>query len=567
MVNAAETAAKTHTMTSLNDLRVRFDRLRRAYPISPMSLTVLTICYIFIASNATFWSIGADVFSGHLLSFAGFVSAVFFLTLAFFAGFVFPWTVKSFLVFMVLLSAVTSYYMERLGVVIDRDMIQNVMVTTVTESKHLLTVDFISHVALFGGLPALAILCVRLKRFGMLKTVALPVVTGVLSLAFAAGLLMADLKSYSSVLRERKEYMSSFQPGAPVVGAIRYAKMMAQTSNATVAEVGEDAVKGASYGAGRKPVLTIVVAGETARAQNFSLNGYGVETNPRLAKLPVISFSDVSSCGTATATSLPCMFSKFGRDNYSYQKGISNQSVLDVLDHAGLHVEWWDNNTGDKGIARRVTTRSLTHSDDAEFCAAGECMDGIFLRALQEYTGSITQDTVLVLHQIGSHGPTYYLRYPEVFETFKPACRTAEFKHCSPAEITNAYDNTIAYTDEILAQTIEFLQSQDRLSTALLYVSDHGESLGEGGLYLHGSPYFMAPETQTHVPMILWMSQNFQRRFDFDQTCLRDKADNALSHDNLFHSLLGMLDIQTVARDPDLDLFASCRAVQKVARN
>jgi len=214
-----------------------------------------------------------------------------------------------------------------------------------------------------------------------------------------------------------------------------------------------------------------------------------------------------------------------------------------------------------------VTTRSLTHTENAKFCAAGECMDGIFMQALQDYASTITHDTVLVLHQIGSHGPTYYLRYPEEFEKFTPACRTAEFKNCTPEEITNAYDNTIAYTDQILAETIAFLEAQDQLSTALLYVSDHGESLGESGLYLHGSPYFMAPEYQTKVPMILWMSQTFKSQFGIDKGCLTAKTDTHLSHDNLFHSLLGMLDIKTNVRNPDLDLFASCRDLQKVVGN
>ena len=551
-------------MISFQTLKTRVNALRDVYLISPITLTALTVAYIFCVANGTFWSIGSEVFAGSPFSFAGYVSAVFFLTLAFFAVFGFPWVVKPVLIVMVMLSAVTSYYMDRLGVIFDRDMIQNVMVTTVTESKHLLTVGFVSHVILSGLIPALLIAVVRIKRFGMVKTLILPIATSALSLALAAGLLLADLKTYSSILRERKDFMSSFQPGAPIVGAIRYVKMMNRAAHVTVAAVGEDAVKGPAYGPDRKPLLTIVVAGETARAQNFSLNGYGVDTNPQLAALPVISFTDVSSCGTATATSLPCMFSNFNRDGYSFEKGISHQSVLDVLDHAGVHVEWWDNNTGDKGIATRVTKRVFTNTENAEFCAAGECMDGIFMQALKDYAATISQDTVLVLHQIGSHGPTYHLRYPEASQRFTPACRTAEFKNCTPAEITNTYDNTIAYTDEILAQTIRFLEAQDQLSTALLYVSDHGESLGEGGLYLHGAPYFMAPEFQTKVPMILWMSQTFKTQFGIDKSCLAAKTGSPLSHDNLFHSLLGMLDIQTGVHNPDLDLFASCRNLQKL---
>jgi lipid A ethanolaminephosphotransferase len=451
-------------------------------------------------------------------------------------------------------------------VVIDRDMIQNVATTTVTESKHLLTGAFVLHVLVFGVLPAaLMLVFVRLKPQKIWVAVVSPVLVPVLCIALAAGLLMSHYKTYASVLRERKDYMSSFQPGAPIVAAIRYAKMMASSFDVVVAPLGLDARKGPVYDLTHKPRLTIIVAGETARAQNFSLNGYDVPTNPELAKRDIVNFTDVSSCGTATATSLPCMFSKYTRDQYSFKKGVSTESLLDVLHHAGFNVQWWDNNTGDKAVAARLPVTSLTHSDNAEFCSAGECDDGIFLEKLKGFLPTVTEDTVLVLHQIGSHGPTYYLRYPQRFEKFTPACRTAEFKNCTPQEITNAYDNTIAYTDHVLSQTIDLLDQQSSLVTSLIYVSDHGESLGEGGLYLHGSPYFMAPDQQTKVPMILWLSDVFKQEMGFSGDCLRGKSDATLSHDNLFHSVLGMMRVETEAYQPKLDIFAGCDSPQMVA--
>ncbi len=554
-------------MTIHSSFKERLQNLRVTAPMSPIMLTVLTIAFVFCAYNATFWTIAVKIFADHPFSFFGYISAVFFLTLAAFSFFGIPWLVKPFLIFVIILSSVTSYYMDNLGVIIDRDMIQNAMVTTVTESKHLITAGLVLHVLALGIVPSIVILVVKIKPQRALWRFGAPVLTFLLSLSLCAGFLMADLKSYSAILRERKDFMSTFQPGAPMVATIRYAKMIMRSSNVTVAAVGRDAKKGPSYDASSKPVLTIVVAGETARAQNFSLNGYDVRTNPNLEQLPIVNFSNVSSCGTATATSLPCMFSKFSRDDYSYEKGISNENVLDVLAHAGLQVDWWDNNTGDKGIAHRIGgSRSFTQTQNDEFCASGECMDGIFMRALEEYAQTITSDTVLVLHLIGSHGPTYYLRYPKEFERFTPACGTAEFTNCSPAEITNAYDNTIAYTDQILAQTIALLTKEDRLATSLLFVSDHGESLGEKGLYLHGAPYFMAPEYQTKVPMILWMSDAFKTKFSIDQGCLSDQMSAPLSHDNLFHSLLGMLDIRTTEYDANLDLFAFCKGHQKVAQ-
>lgn len=554
-------------MTTCQSFRVRFADLRNAYPVSPIVLIILTVALVFSMDNSTFWNIATGLFDGHPLSYAGYMLAVFFLTVAAFSLFGFPWLVQPFLIFIIMLSAVTSYYMDTLGVIMDRDMIQNVMVTTVAESRHLITVGFVTHVLVYGLLPAIPMALVKVRRFGRLRTVAMPVLSFIICLSLALGLLVGDMKAYASILRERKDFMSSFQPGAPIVGAIRYARMISRSANATVEPIGKDVTKGPAYLSGTKPVLTIVVAGETARSQNFSLNGYEVPTNPKLAERPVVSFEKVSSCGTATAVSLPCMFSHFTRDTYSYEQGVSHENLLDVFSHAGLHVEWWDNNTGHKGIADRVASRSFAQAKDEAFCAAGECTDGIFIQALKDYAATLTEDTVLVLHQIGSHGPTYHLRYPGEFERFTPSCRTAEFKNCSRGEIINAYDNTIAYTDEVLAQTIDLLEQEQGLATALLYVSDHGESLGESGLYLHGSPYFMAPEFQTTVPMILWMSEAFQDRFDIDQDCVSAKSDSALSHDNLFHSLLGMLDLQTAEHDPALDIFASCKGMKKVAIN
>jgi lipid A ethanolaminephosphotransferase len=252
------------------------------------------------------------------------------------------------------------------------------------------------------------------------------------------------------------------------------------------------------------------------------------------------------------------MFSPLTRDQYSYEGGLSNENLLDVLARAGFHVEWWDNNTGDKDVAKRVTSRMMTAADGAEFCTP-ECIDGVFLKRLDELAAGITQNTVVVLHQIGSHGPSYWLRYPPEQERFAPACQTAELTECSSEEIVNAYDNTIAYTDWFLAQVIDRMQAQDRVIPAMFYVSDHGESLGEGGLYLHGTPYFMAPDYQTHVPMVVWMSDRFRDTLALDAACLASARENDASHDNMFSTVLGMLDVSTSARDPALDLAGACR--------
>lgn len=528
--------------------------------LSPVTLVALTTAFVLFSDNNTFFAKGTTLFEGHAVQFAVLVAALYSLMFAAFVLFGSRWIVKPFLAFILILSAITSYYMDTLGVFIDRDMVQNVVTTTFTEGKHLITFSFVTQVAVWGILPAMAVFWCRLTPTRFLRAFAINSGLFALCIVLTVGLLLTNFKTYAAIGREHKELMGSSQPGAPLVGAARYVKMITKSVNTEVAATGTDAQKGDGYRNAAKPVLSILVIGETARAQNFSLDGYERETNPELATHDIVNFTDVDSCGTATAVSMPCMLSKFDRSHYSYDKGVSNENLVDVLSHAGFHVEWWDNNTGDKGLADRIEMRSFTHTENAEFCSSGECTDGIYRQYLEETIAGIEGDTVLVLHQIGSHGPTYYLRYPDEFERFKPACRTAEFKNCTEEEIRNSYDNTILYTDHILADIIDLLSEQDRFDTNLFYASDHGESLGEGGLYLHGAPYMFAPEYQTRVPMLLWMSPGYKNRFGIDQSCLAAQSGDSLSHANLFHSVLGMLDIRTAERDPALDIFSPCRA-------
>lgn len=533
--------------------------LGRRPSISPLGLNLLAAVFIMAVHNATFWNLGYRVFDGVLLKQAVFGVAAFALTLTLVAGLGFRWLQRPVLAFLLLLSAVTSYYMDTLGVVIDRDMIQNAATTTVDEAKHLITPSFVLHVTVYGLLPALAVFWVRLRRGGLWRDIGATTLTVGLSLALFFGALMTDLRTYSAVLRKNRELTAAVQPAAPLTGAVQYAAMMLRARNVEVAPLGRDAQKGPTLSTADKPVLAIIVAGETARAQNFGLNGYARDTTPELAAREVINFTEVSSCGTATATSLPCMFSKFGRRDFSYSKGIGNENLLDVLAHAGFDVEWWENNTGDKAIADRVTKRRMTDTEDPEHCGRGECIDSIFLDFLRDKAATITHDTVIVLHQIGSHGPAYYLRYPPEFARFTPDCRTPEFKECSVDEIVNAYDNTIAFTDHFLGQVIDLLDESEAALPVMIYASDHGESLGENGLYLHGAPYFMAPQEQTRVPMVMWLPDRFAAALSVDTGCLRARGNGAASHDNLFHTVLGLLDVRTDVRQDDLDLSADCR--------
>jgi lipid A ethanolaminephosphotransferase len=206
-----------------------------------------------------------------------------------------------------------------------------------------------------------------------------------------------------------------------------------------------------------------------------------------------------------------------------------------------------------------VPHEDLSHARIARLCP-DECYDDVLLHRLQDHIDRIRGDAVVVLHMKGSHGPAYYLRYPLQFELFTPVCKTAELASCERKAVINAYDNSIRYTDHVLAEAIHLLQRNTRrFDTALLYVSDHGESLGENGVYLHGLPYVIAPPEQKHVPMLLWLSKGMSQHARLDLHCLRARAHRPYSHDHLFHSLVGLLDVQTTAYDPQRDFFRECR--------
>lgn len=526
--------------------------------LSPLMLNLSVAAFIMALHNTTFWSRSFAAYEGSFATTALFGAAVFALTLLVITLFAVRWLQKPVLVFLLILGAVTSFYQDTLGATIDREMIQNAITTTVTESKHLITAGFLFHVVWAGILPAAFVLWVPVKRSSLLRGALVWAASAMGAAALCVGLLLANFSTFSVTLRADKSLMAAYQPGAPLSATLRYARMLQKAARQPLQAYGTDAKTDDEVASATKPILVVIVAGETARAQNWSLGGYGRETNPELAKRDITYFSNVSSCGTATAVSLPCMFSHLTRAEYSYEGGLGSENLLDVLGRAGYHVEWWDNNTGDKNIADRFGVTPIIQSTDPRFCTDGECTDGIFLDALTDYAAKLTQNTVLVLHMIGSHGPSYYLRYPPEMEVFTPACKTAELKECSAEEITNAYDNTIHYTDFVLAQMIDRLGAAGNVLPALLYVSDHGESLGENGLYLHGAPYFIAPEEQTRVPMLLWMSKQYAQVFELDRACIAAKKDMPASHDNLFSTVLRLADVHSVTVDPSLDLTAGC---------
>ena len=526
--------------------------------LGSVTVSILTALYLLALTNGSFWSKGWLYLEGRPTTFASIALGIACLYIVLCVAVSLKYVMKPLFILLILSSAAGAWFMDRFGVVIDIEMIRNAAETNSAEAGHLVTFGFVLHMLVYGVLPSLLLLWIRVRPRPFFAKVRgnLAVIAPALVLALVAGL--SHGRVYASAVRAHHDWFESLNPFVPLVTAVQFSIGQSGDVNVVAAPIGEDAhVSDAPLGQ-RKPRLMIVVAGETARADNFSLGGYGRDTNQELAKEDILYFPDTTSCGTATAVSLPCMFSVYTRSEYTHRKGIATQSLLGVLSHAGIDVEWWDNNTGDKGIARLLKVHSLIDSGNPAYCSGGECQDQVLIDALDGWIGSVNRDTVLVLHQIGSHGPSYYQRYPQAFRRFQPECRSAEFSDCTKEEIVNAYDNTIAYTDHILASVIDRLRKQeDRLDVSMLYMSDHGESLGELGLYLHGAPYMIAPSQQTHVPFVLWLGKG--EKAAYSTACLEGETRQPQSHDNLFHTVLGMMRVETKVRVPALDLMSSCR--------
>lgn len=456
------------------------------------------------------------------------------------------------------IGAVSYYFIDSFGIVIDKDMLQNAFETDPAEAQAVLTVSMVWQVL---GLMLFPLLC-----SGLIKVRLLPHKEFLLHWIIALLLLLLSLFSlvasaYSELapfFRNYREVKHLALPFSPVSAAVSFSKQtLKQQFPDEFIQLGQDAVQPLAART-EKPRLIVLVLGETARADHFQLNGYARATNPQLHHLPVYSFSDVSSCGTATAHSVPCMFSNMGRQSYDEAIAKNSSNVLDVLQHAGIDISWLDNNSGCKGVCQRVDTELLFEQQNP-LCIAGQCLDTVLLHALeQQLEKPLTTDRLIVLHQLGSHGPEYFKRSSEKDKAFLPECTDKQLQLCQNAEIVNAYDNSIVATDSLLAAVIHRLNRQHNNQTALLYLSDHGESLGENGIYLHGLPYWMAPKAQTQVPMLWWMSKAYAASQQLTSDCVAAKQHNSYSHDNLFHSLLGMFQIKTTVYQSGKDIFRPC---------
>lgn len=523
-------------------------------------------CVLVVLSNWQFWRAATNAMPATSMGGTAFFLALFLLIFWVHAALLLllPGRVamRSVAVALIVIAATCAYFVDSFGIVIDRDMVRNVVQTDATEALGLFNVRLAGYVLLLGVLPAwllwrMPLSQASLRRHSMQRIVF--IVGGAILITAA---MLPHTGRFATLVREHKPLRYLINPGNLMYASWRYLRHDTVSQPAQLVDV-DGAVSRLPQVAGDKPLLVLLVVGETARAADFQLMGHSRPTNPRLiAMQDLYRFNQVTSCGTATAISLPCMFSGLEREGFDVTRAASRTNLLDALVKAGVAVEWRDNNSGCKGICARVPTINMKPAMAPRLCTEDYCYDEILLEGLAASVATRSGDQFMVLHQIGSHGPAYWRRYPASFEQFKPTCRTSNLGACSLDEIHNTYDNTILYTDYVLSRTIGLLRDlSSQYDTALLYVSDHGESLGEKGMFLHGAPYLLAPDNQTRVPMLLWMSDGYYRRNAIEPSCIRALQDRPLSHDNVYHTVLGSMGVKNALYNSGLDLISTCRKV------
>ncbi|SFC43737.1 lipid A ethanolaminephosphotransferase [Polaromonas sp. OV174] len=533
----------------------------------PIWLIILSSLWIATACNVALWRELArlpGLSAAQIATISVALSLVIALsTCALLSLLAWRWTLKPVITIFLLSAAFGAYFMMAYGVVIDKTMMINTLQTDVRETRDLLNWRMAATVLVLALLPGIFLWRKKLKRTSIPRQV----LTNVMTLAGACALLVLVVflffQSIASVMRNNTHVRYLINPLNSFYALGAVAAKPFQRDESITLPLGEDARLGASYAAQTKPPLLLLVLGETGRSGNFATNGYQRPTTPRLAQENIASQRNAWSCGTSTAASLPCMFSNFGRESYDARPA-NYQGLLDVLQHAGLAVLWIDNQSGCKGVCDRVPNVQTSQLKVPGLCDGDECFDEVMLHNIDERIAALSAErrakgVVVVMHQMGSHGPAYYKRSPPAFKKFLPECTSNSLQSCTREGLLNAYDNSIVYTDQLLGSAIQWLKGRESTNApAMLYLSDHGESLGENNLYLHGMPYSVAPDVQKRVPWITWLSPEFEQRTKITTNCLKQQLDAPISHDNYFHSVLGLMNVQTQVYKPTLDIYAHC---------
>lgn len=553
-------------------------RYYHQHPLHAYVLMLLVTGFLLVTGNVSFFSQVMQVypFTSHVGFVATLVLVLFGVLLLLTLLLGYRYTLKAVLICLIMIAAIAGYFTDTYGTVYDTHMLQNALQTDAAETADLLNIKFILRVLLLGILPSWLIARQRIYFPSLKRSLLQRGGLWVLALTLIVTPIMALSGQYASFFREHKPLRFYTNPITPIYAVGKLANMeyhrLSRPSelimHADDAQQDNHIYTSSSHNSNtqsRKPRLIVLVVGETSRADHIPFNGYARNTFPKLTALATgnstnnhsstplskgqfHNFSQVMACGTSTAYSVPCMFSYLGTDDYRVDDASYHENVLDTLHRLGVHILWRDNNSDAKGVMDKLpadsyqdykssTLNSICHSNPYQ-----ECRDVGMLVGLDEYVKQHNnQDQLIVLHQMGNHGPAYYKRYDAEFAKFSPTCHSNELASCDRDSLINAYDNALLATDDFLYRTVAWLQAQTDHDTAMLYVSDHGENLGEKGIYLHGMPNAFAPIEQRHVPAFLWLSDNLHMTAVDAQT--------PLSHDAITPTLLKLFAVHSQQAD------------------
>lgn len=453
-----------------------------------LSATILAIFY-----NGYFWEVARGYTQNHSLLLLASLFLAYILILSLALELICARAYVKFMLGLIfLIASISSFFIDSLSIGIDKNIIESLFNTSFREARDFINAKFILHILLFGILPTLTLYFLPLSKAKNPMRQKLGAIS-ILSLAIIC-IYISNGKGIVWSFKENKGLIYSLNPIAPIRASIDYSIERYQLPSHYLS-LGDDA---RSYARNKTFVLII---GESQRAKNYALNGYARDTNPYTSKISgLINFSNFYSCGVITAISIPCMLTTYTQKTYNNRKlSLYTDNLLDVAQKAGYSVHFISNNGGEcMGSVCRNIKNTIYFNKDSD-------LDIDMLPTIQKVLENASGNTLVVINLLGSHGARYDLRYKKEFEKFTPTCKDSNLPNCTKEQIKNAYDNSIIATDFFVASVIKMLKNSK--DSMLWFISDHGESLGENGQYMHGGfPYALAPKEQKHIASMIWIN-------------------------------------------------------------
>ena len=479
--------------------------------------------YNFVFSNADYKSLNGICLITSLIILMLVVNAFVFYLMFFLSHFV----GKLIVIVFFIINSIALYFINTYSVIIDESMIGNVFNTNYEEASSFLSVKLIIYILFLGVVPGVYISKVKIINPTLKKFL----ITASLTVFFILMVIFANAGNWLWIDKNSKQLGGLAMPWSYSVNMPLFYIHKAQKNKKEIL------LPDATIKDNEKSVVILVI-GESARKQNFSLYGYGKNTNPLLSQTQNVYHFNATSCATYTTAGVKCILEHTS-------SGLLYEILPNYLYRNNVEVIWRTTNWGEPPVhIKKYEDRAALAPD----CKGEDCYyDEILLTGLKEEIMASEKNKILIiLHTSTSHGPTYSKKYPSQFEVFKPVCNSVELGNCSKEELVNAYDNTIVYTDYILHKIIENLKALKAYKSTMIFVSDHGESLGEKNLYMHGVPMSFAPKEQYEIPFIVWLSANSSKQL---------KPNNTLSQNHVFHSVLNFLSIQSPVYDEKMNIF------------